>query len=71
VPRHGRGRDSFGETAAIEASIAAVSPKPRSWPAGELTGQARLVFQDAVPLPDGRSMFLSDHYGVEADLWLR
>ncbi|MFC4072507.1 hypothetical protein, partial [Actinoplanes subglobosus] len=29
---------------------------------------ARLVFQEEVRLGDGRPAFLSDHYGVEADL---
>jgi endonuclease/exonuclease/phosphatase family metal-dependent hydrolase len=35
-----------------------------------MTARTRLVFQDPVPLPDGRSVYLSDHYGVEADLEL-
>jgi endonuclease/exonuclease/phosphatase family metal-dependent hydrolase len=33
-----------------------------------VTAQARLVFQDEVPLADGRTAYLSDHYGIEADL---
>ncbi|MEV0902228.1 endonuclease/exonuclease/phosphatase family protein [Actinoplanes sp. NPDC049802] len=36
-----------------------------------MDGAARLVFQDQIALPDGRSAYLSDHYGVEADLVLR
>jgi endonuclease/exonuclease/phosphatase family metal-dependent hydrolase len=30
--------------------------------------RTRLVLQDPVPLPDGRTAFLSDHYGIAADL---
>lgn len=33
-----------------------------------LTARARLVFQDAVPMPGGRTGYLSDHYGIEAEL---
>ena len=33
-----------------------------------LTASARLVFQDAVTLADGRWAYLSDHYGVETTL---
>ncbi|GIH20671.1 endonuclease/exonuclease/phosphatase family protein [Rugosimonospora africana] len=40
----------------------------RSAPAGDLKPRARLVFQDAVTLPDGRSAYLSDHYGIETEL---
>lgn len=40
----------------------------RSTPDRTLTARARLVFQDAVTLPDGRETYLSDHYGIEADL---
>ncbi|MFI0966484.1 endonuclease/exonuclease/phosphatase family protein [Streptomyces sp. NPDC021080] len=37
--------------------------------AGEtLTGGADLVFQDKVTLGDGRQAYLSDHYGVQAQL---
>lgn len=37
--------------------------------AGEtLTGGADLVFQDKVTLADGRQAYLSDHYGVQAQL---
>jgi endonuclease/exonuclease/phosphatase family metal-dependent hydrolase len=37
--------------------------------AGEtLTGGADLVFQDKVTLADGRQAYLSDHYGVRAQL---
>ncbi|OQR65788.1 hypothetical protein B6E66_01535 [Streptomyces maremycinicus] len=37
--------------------------------AGEtLTGSADLVFQDKVTLADGRQAYLSDHYGVRAEL---
>jgi endonuclease/exonuclease/phosphatase family metal-dependent hydrolase len=43
----------------------------RSAPDRTLTARARLVFQDAVTLPDGREAYLSDHYGIEADLTLR
>ncbi|MFI0454332.1 endonuclease/exonuclease/phosphatase family protein [Actinomadura sp. 6N118] len=32
------------------------------------TGSAELVFQDRVRLPDGRCDYLSDHYGVAAEL---
>jgi endonuclease/exonuclease/phosphatase family metal-dependent hydrolase len=35
-----------------------------------LAGRATLVFQDPVTLPDGRSTYLSDHYGIAADLTL-
>jgi endonuclease/exonuclease/phosphatase family metal-dependent hydrolase len=42
----------------------------RAGAGAQLAGQARLVLQDAVRLPDGRSMFLSDHYGIETDLRL-
>ena len=34
----------------------------------ELDGRARPVFQDAVTLADGRRAYLSDHYGVEAEI---
>jgi endonuclease/exonuclease/phosphatase family metal-dependent hydrolase len=34
----------------------------------ELNGRARLVFQDAVTLADGRRAYLSDHYGVETEI---
>jgi endonuclease/exonuclease/phosphatase family metal-dependent hydrolase len=33
-----------------------------------LTARTRLVFQDPVALPGGRAVYLSDHYGVEAEL---
>ncbi|NDU77403.1 endonuclease/exonuclease/phosphatase [Actinomadura sp. DSM 109109] len=33
-----------------------------------LDAKARLVFQEEVRLPGGRSAVLSDHYGIEADL---
>lgn len=33
-----------------------------------LAAGARLVLQDAVTLPGGREAFLSDHYGIDADL---
>ncbi|MDR7276443.1 endonuclease/exonuclease/phosphatase family protein [Catenuloplanes atrovinosus] len=33
-----------------------------------LTGHADLIFQDPVPLADGRATHLSDHYGVSAAL---
>ncbi|MET9411787.1 endonuclease/exonuclease/phosphatase family protein [Streptomyces sp. NPDC002935] len=37
--------------------------------AGEtLTGSADFVFQDKVTLGDGRQAYLSDHYGVQAQL---
>lgn len=42
----------------------------RSAAGQELTARARLVFQDAVTLADGRSVYLSDHYGIETDLLL-
>jgi endonuclease/exonuclease/phosphatase family metal-dependent hydrolase len=32
------------------------------------TARARTVLQDAVRVADGRELFLSDHYGIEADL---
>lgn len=35
-----------------------------------LHGRADLVFQEAVPVPGGRSAFLSDHYGVAAEVSL-
>ncbi|BBH66675.1 hypothetical protein ACTI_33600 [Actinoplanes sp. OR16] len=35
---------------------------------GPLTATASLVFQAPVPLPTGREIFLSDHYGVEAEI---
>ncbi|WP_395107912.1 endonuclease/exonuclease/phosphatase family protein [Actinomadura sp. SCN-SB] len=31
-----------------------------------MAATTRLVFHDEVPLPDGRSMYLSDHFGIEA-----
>ncbi|HEY2674490.1 MAG TPA: hypothetical protein VGJ07_29500, partial [Rugosimonospora sp.] len=40
----------------------------RSAPGAELAARSRLVFRDAVAMPDGRSMYLSDHYGIETDL---
>lgn len=40
----------------------------RAAPGRPLTGQTRLVFREAVSLGDGRSVYLSDHYGIEADL---
>jgi endonuclease/exonuclease/phosphatase family metal-dependent hydrolase len=33
-----------------------------------LTASAQLVFQEAVPLANGRTGYLSDHYGIAADL---
>lgn len=52
-------------------------PTP-SWPSppaldhvlarGLTAARARLVLQDAAALPDGRRAFLSDHYGIAADL---
>jgi endonuclease/exonuclease/phosphatase family metal-dependent hydrolase len=54
-------------------------PTPR-WPSppaldqvlvrGSVTGRARLVLRDAVRVPDGRELYLSDHYGLAADLTL-
>ncbi|MEU4694883.1 endonuclease/exonuclease/phosphatase family protein [Actinoplanes sp. NPDC023714] len=38
---------------------------------GGITAQARIVLQDPIHLPDGRQTFLSDHYGVEADITAR
>lgn len=35
---------------------------------GVTAARTRLVFQDPVVLPDGRRAFLSDHYGIAADL---
>lgn len=35
---------------------------------GTPSARARLVFKDAVALPGGRTGYLSDHYGIEADL---
>ena len=35
-----------------------------------LTGRAELVLRDAVTLPGGRRAYLSDHYGIAADLTL-
>jgi endonuclease/exonuclease/phosphatase family metal-dependent hydrolase len=43
----------------------------RSAPGAELTARARPVLQDAVTVPDGRSLYLSDHYGIEAELTRR
>jgi hypothetical protein len=38
-------------------------------PAGqEAAADARPVFQEAVPLADGRPAFLSDHYGIAAEI---
>jgi endonuclease/exonuclease/phosphatase family metal-dependent hydrolase len=42
----------------------------RSAPGRGLAARADLVFRDAVRVPDGRSMYLSDHYGIEAELTL-
>jgi endonuclease/exonuclease/phosphatase family metal-dependent hydrolase len=42
----------------------------RAAPTCGLTWRARLVFQDAVPLADGRQAYLSDHYGIETELTL-
>ncbi len=42
----------------------------RATPTWGLTGRARLVFQDSVPLADGRPVYLSDHYGIETELTL-
>jgi endonuclease/exonuclease/phosphatase family metal-dependent hydrolase len=36
----------------------------------EISAEARLCFQDQVTLPGGRSAYLSDHFGIEADLQL-
>lgn len=36
-----------------------------------LTADARLVLEEAVTLGDGRSAYLSDHFGIETDLTLR
>ena len=36
----------------------------------EVTGEARLCMKDQVTLPDGRRAYLSDHFGIEADLQL-
>ncbi|GAA3198909.1 endonuclease/exonuclease/phosphatase family protein [Dactylosporangium siamense] len=33
-----------------------------------VTARARTVLRDAVRVADGRDLFLSDHYGIEADL---
>ncbi|MEU0555708.1 endonuclease/exonuclease/phosphatase family protein [Dactylosporangium sp. NPDC006015] len=35
-----------------------------------VVASARTVLRDAVRVPDGRELFLSDHYGLEADLSL-
>ncbi|UWP79549.1 endonuclease/exonuclease/phosphatase family protein [Dactylosporangium fulvum] len=42
----------------------------RPAPGRELDGRARLVFQDEVPLADGRRSYLSDHFGIATDLVL-
>jgi len=34
----------------------------------EISATAQLCFQNRVTLPDGRSTYLSDHFGIEADL---
>ncbi|MBC6467426.1 endonuclease/exonuclease/phosphatase family protein [Actinomadura alba] len=52
----------FGDTKAIDQVLMRA-------PAGqEPAADARLVFQDAVRLPNGRSAFLSDHYGIAAEI---
>ena len=33
-----------------------------------MTARTALVFQDPVPLADGRTVYLSDHYGIEAEI---
>lgn len=40
----------------------------RAAPDRPLTARARVVLRDAVRVADGRELFLSDHYGIEADL---
>jgi endonuclease/exonuclease/phosphatase family metal-dependent hydrolase len=40
----------------------------RGAPGRPLTGRSRLVFQEEVTLDGGRSVYLSDHYGIDADL---
>lgn len=40
----------------------------RSGTSRQLIAAARTVLRDAVQVADGRSLFLSDHYGIEAEL---
>jgi endonuclease/exonuclease/phosphatase family metal-dependent hydrolase len=43
----------------------------RPAPDRPLAARARTVLQDPVRVADGRELFLSDHYGIEAELTLR
>lgn len=59
---------TYRPTARFPAPPALDQVLVRSTPDRPVTARARLVFQDPVRLPDGRTAYLSDHYGIEADL---
>ncbi|MGN9911231.1 endonuclease/exonuclease/phosphatase family protein [Phytohabitans sp. LJ34] len=59
---------TYRPTARFPAPPALDQVLVRSTPDRSLDARARLVFQDAVALPGGRTAYLSDHYGIEADL---
>lgn len=61
-------RPTYRPTARFPAPPALDQVLVRSTSDRKVTGRARLVLQDAVRLAGGREVYLSDHYGIEADL---
>jgi endonuclease/exonuclease/phosphatase family metal-dependent hydrolase len=59
---------TYRPTARFPAPPALDQVLVRSTPDRTLAARARLVLRDAVVLPGGRTGYLSDHYGIEAEL---
>lgn len=59
---------TFRPTARFPAPPALDQLLVRSTSDRTLSGEARLVLQDRVRVADGRELYLSDHYGIEAEL---
>lgn len=70
-PMAGDTRPTYRPTPRFPAPPAFDHVLLRPAPGREPAARCRLVFEDeTVPLPDGRRVFLSDHYGIEAELTL-
>jgi endonuclease/exonuclease/phosphatase family metal-dependent hydrolase len=67
----GRTEPTYRPTPRFSASKAIDHVLVRPSRGHQFVADAALVFQERVSLPDGRSVHLSDHYGIEARLELR
>jgi endonuclease/exonuclease/phosphatase family metal-dependent hydrolase len=67
----GRAGPTYRPTPRFSASKAIDHVLVRPSPGSQFVTDARPVFQERVSLRNGRSLYLSDHYGIEARLELR